>query len=295
MNRVAIMGLGLMGGSLGLALRAGGFNGRIAAYARRPETRARALRLHAVDEAFEEPEQAVKDADLVVFCVPILAIPELAGRCRGGLKPGCLLTDVGSTKQELAGHLAALLKGTAVTYIGSHPMAGSEQQGLDGAREDLYKGAAVIVTPGPGDAPPAIEGLKDFWKRLGCHVLVTTPGEHDRLVARTSHLPHLAAALVAGAVGRDGDPAVIGALCGPGFRDTTRVADGSPEVWHDIIQSNRGPVMDELGALRKQLDRVLDLLERGDFSGLQKCLGDCREKRRVLLKHRGPGDERGEP
>lgn len=294
MNRVAILGLGLMGGSLGLGLRATGFRGRIAGYARRAETRTRALQLKAVDEVFEEPVRAVQDADLAVFCVPILAIPDLVGECRGGLKAGCLLTDVGSTKQELTERIAGVLKGTNATYVGSHPMAGSEQQGLEGAREDLYEGAAVIVTPEPGQEA-AVEDIKGFWRRLGCCVLVMPPAEHDRLVARTSHLPHLAAALVAAAVGRDGDPAVIGALCGPGFRDTTRVADGSPEVWHDILHSNRAPVMAELGAFEEQLRHLRGLLERGDFDGLQKYLENCRGRRRALLKHQGPSDARGEP
>lgn len=295
MKRIAIMGLGLMGGSLGLALKAGGFSGRIAGYARRADSRAQALKRKAVDEVFEHPDEAVADADLVVFCVPILTIPELVGACRGGLKHKCVLTDVGSTKQELASRIEPLLRGTSAVYVGSHPIAGSEQQGLDAARGDLYEGAVVVVTPARGGAAWAVGAVKDFWQKLGCRVHTMSPEDHDRVVARTSHLPHLVAALVAGTAGRDGDARSLGEFCGPGFRDTTRVAEGSPEVWHDIIHSNRGPVTDELKAFKAELDGVLEKLDGGDFKGLQKYLEDSRAKRRALLQDRRPGDERGEP
>ncbi len=293
MNRIAILGLGLMGGSLGLALKARQFRGRVCGYARRSETRAEALRMKAVDEVFERPADAVRDADFVVFCVPILSIPELSSACREALKPGALVTDVGSTKAELISKVSDILEGTSAIYIGSHPVAGSEQQGLEAARPDLYEGAVVVVTPAPGQDAQAATRVKDFWKGLGAVVRTMEPGEHDRVMARTSHLPHLVSAALALAVGRDGDLDALGRFCGSGFRDTTRIADGSPAVWHDIIASNRESVAAELRAFESALKRLADTIERSDSEALRTFLEEGRARRRALMRGRAGEDQQG--
>ena len=295
MNRIAILGLGLMGGSLGLALKSRKSCRReIRGYARRPETRKLALKLNAIDEVFDDPAKAVEDADVVVLCVPILAIPDLVAKCKGSLKRGCLVTDVGSTKAQLAERIEPLLKGTGAVFVGSHPLAGSEQQGLDAARANLYEQAVVVVTPPDGKTGPAVESLKKFWEKLGATVKVMTPDEHDRVVARTSHLPHIAAALVSATVGRDGDLRQIGTYCGPGFRDTTRIAEGSPEVWHDIIQSNRECLAGELAEFKSALERVSSMVEKGDFDQLLKFLENGRSKRKQLMQGKRGDDQRGD-
>jgi prephenate dehydrogenase len=295
MNRIAILGLGLMGGSLGLALKSRESAGvTIRGYARRPETRNLALKLNAMDEVFDDPAKAVEDADVVILCVPILAIPDLVAKCKGSLKRGCLVTDVGSTKAQLVERIEPLLKGTGVVFVGSHPLAGSEQQGLAAARANLYEQAVVVVTPPDGKMGPAVESLKKFWENLGATVKVMTPDEHDRVVARTSHLPHIAAALVIATVGRDGDLRQIGTYCGPGFRDTTRIAEGSPEVWHDIIQSNRECLAGELAEFKSALERVLSMVEKGDFDQLRKFLENGRSKRKQLIQGKRGDDQRGD-
>jgi prephenate dehydrogenase len=295
MNRVAILGLGLMGGSLGLALKSRtGASSKVCGYARRPETRKLAVKLNAMDEVFDDPAKAVEGADLVVLCVPILAIPDLVAKCKGSLKQGCLVTDVGSTKVQLAERIGPILKGTGAVFVGSHPLAGSEQQGLDAARADLYEHAVVVVAPPDGKISPNVETLRNFWETLGAAVKVMTPEEHDRIVARTSHLPHIAAALVSATVGRDGDLRQIGTYCGPGFRDTTRIAEGSPEVWHDIIQSNRGCLAGELAELKSALERVLSMVEKGNFDQLLKFLEDGRSKRKQLAQGKHGDDQRGD-
>jgi prephenate dehydrogenase len=295
MNQIAILGLGLMGGSLGLALKnSKSFRGKVRGYARRSETRERALKSNVVDEVFEDPAKAVEDADMVVLCVPILAIPELVKKCKSGLKKGCLVTDVGSTKAELVGWLEPLLKGTGAVFVGSHPLAGSERQGLAAAQANLYEKAVVLVTPSDGKDGPAIESLKKFWKNLGATVKVMSPDEHDRIVARTSHLPHIAAALVSATVGRDGDLRRIGTYCGPGFRDTTRIAEGSPEVWHDIIQSNRKRLAGELAEFKSGLERVSSMVERGAFDQLLQFLKDGRLKRKQLVQGKRGDDRKGD-
>jgi prephenate dehydrogenase len=293
MNRIAILGLGLMGGSLGLALKARAFRGTVCGFARRPESRALALRMKAADEVFDRPGEAVRDADFVVFCVPILSIAELAMACRGSLKPGAVLTDVGSTKTDLVTKITDLLKGCSTPYVGSHPIAGSEQQGLEAARPDLYEGAVVVVTSAQGQDARAVAQVQDFWKGLGAVVRTMSPEEHDRVMARTSHLPHLVSAVLALTVGRDGDLDALGRFCGPGFRDTTRIAGGSPSVWHDIIASNRRSVAAELRAFESALKQLADTIDRSDSEALRVFLEEGRTRRRALIRGRGGEDLQG--
>ena len=293
MKKVAILGLGLMGGSLGLALKARRPGLCVAGYARRAESRGRAIRHGVVDEVFETPASAVARADLVILCTPILSMPELLKEALPGLAPGSLVSDVGSTKAWLAETLPAGLQGTGAAFIGSHPIAGSEQQGLDAARPDLYEGAAVILTPVPATPASPVEALRAFWEAVGGRVHVMTPARHDEIMARTSHLPHLAAAALAAVVGRGGNPRVWGPFCGTGFADSTRIAEGSPEVWHDILRTNAGPVREECRALASEMEKLSGLMERGQFDIIRQFLEETRERRRALLQERG-GDNRGQ-
>jgi len=290
---VAIIGLGLMGGSLGLALKASGFGGRVRGYGRREETRAEAQRRGAVDEAFGDAGVAVEGAELAVFCAPILAIPPLVSNARAHLSPGCLLTDVGSTKAYLAGQIGSRLRGTTSVFIGSHPIAGSEQQGIQAARADLYRGAMIVVTPTRDTPAPALETLRAFWERVGGIVRAMDPESHDQALARTSHLPHLAAALLASTVGRDDDPASWAELCGAGFRDATRIAEGSPEVWHDIIRTNAGAVARELRAFAGEVDQLSRLIEGEQFDSMKRFLEKARGRRRTLARGRAGEDAQG--
>jgi prephenate dehydrogenase len=293
MKKVAIVGLGLMGGSLGLALKKRGGGPTVSGYARREATRAEALRLNAVDAVKADPAEAVRGAELVVLCAPVFSMPALAAACRPGLQAGTLVTDVGSTKAWLTGEIRAALRDSGAVFVGSHPIAGSEQQGLAAARADLYQDAVTIVTADGTEPPPAVEQVSAFWRAIGSAVRRMSPAEHDRIMARTSHLPHVAAALVAAVVGRADGPAQLGAFCGPGFRDVTRVAEGSPEVWLDILQSNRPAVAEELRALQTRLAEMLAALERGDDAALRRLLEASRAARRALLAARGSHPSRG--
>lgn len=293
MNRVAILGVGLMGGSLGLALKARGFRGVVSAHARRPETREQALKRGAVDEAHANPEDAVRDADLAVLCVPILAMAGLAERCRPGLRADAVVTDVGSTKSEVGARVREALAGCGAAYVGSHPIAGSEQEGLEAARADLYEGAVVVVTD-DGASRAAVGRVVDFWAGLGAAVRVMSAAEHDRVMARTSHLPHVAAALVAYTAGRDGGLDRLGEFCGAGFRDTTRIAAGSPGVWHDILRTNQEAVGEELAALARATDALLRRVKAGDFDCVREFLDESRRRRMALARSanadRRPGE-----
>jgi prephenate dehydrogenase len=286
MVNVAIIGLGMMGSSLGLALkRAGGIS--TTAYARRPETRADALRFGVATAVAVSPAEAVSNADIVVLCTPILSMEALLRAIVPALKPGALVTDVGSTKAELMRQVGPLFKDTRTVFIGSHPMAGSEKTGIEAGRADLYDGATIVLTPSTADAGgPAVAVLQRFWEKIGGRVLVLDPDDHDRIVARTSHLPQLAASLLALTVGRDPFP-LVSRLCGNGFRDSSRLAASSPEMWHDIIKSNQVPIRAELEAYRGQLDALLALLDAGNFEGLRRMLDESRSARARLFPPRG--------
>lgn len=283
MKRIAILGLGLMGGSLGLAIKARRLGWHVAGYTRTPARGRRALQRGAVDSLHATPAEAVAEADLVVLCGPVLALAGQAGACRGAFKPGCVVTDVGSTKTVVEADLVAALAGTGAVFVGSHPLCGSEQQGIDAARADLYEGALVFVSAPPRTAARAVKAVSRFWQQVGGRVVACTAREHDRVVARTSHLPHMVASLLAVTVARTGAEK-LGRFCGSGFADTSRVAEGSPDVWHDIVRTNRSNLADELRAYTRQTERLIRLLDDGDFKGVQRFLEQGQAARRLLLK-----------
>ncbi|MBM4155853.1 MAG: prephenate dehydrogenase/arogenate dehydrogenase family protein [Lentisphaerae bacterium] len=290
-DRIAVLGLGLMGGSLGLALKARGHRGAVAAFARREATRRLALDMGAADEVHDDPAEAVRGAAIVVACAPVLSIPDLIARAAPGLEPGAVVTDVGSTKGWIAGRARAALAGGPAVFVGSHPIAGSERQGMESAYAGLYEGAVTVVTPdgAPAQAVAAVEGL---WTAVGSQVLRMDAGDHDRIIARTSHLPHMAAALVSLCAGRGGfDGESVSALCGPGIRDTTRVAEGSPEIWHDIALTNRDAIAGELEAMVDALAEMVRRLRAGDFDGVRRLLAEAREARRRVVPARGVSTE----
>lgn len=276
---VAIIGLGLMGGSLGLALRERRV-ARVTGYARRPDTRHLATDGGFVDVCADSPAAAVAEADIAVFCTPVLTIPALIAECRDAFRAGCVVTDVGSTKAQVQRETAKALAGSRAVFVGSHPMAGSEKSGLDAARADLYEGAVTAVTPGNDNA--ATDRVCRLWQAVGARVVRLEATEHDALVARTSHLPHLVASLLVSVAGRD-PGAAVGPFCGPGFRDTTRVAAGSPELWHDIVKSNRDALLAELKILDTELGALTAMLEHGDYEGIKTLLAKGRALRARLV------------
>jgi prephenate dehydrogenase len=277
MQTIAILGTGLMGSSLGLALKKRAVPVRIHAYARRPETRAAALNLGVADAVFSDPVQAVQGADLVVFCVPVLTIPELAKACRAGLKQGAIITDVGSTKACLNKLMAEALAGTGAEFIGSHPICGSEQQGIEAGDADLYDGAVTVVTPQPNSLQIAVGKVSGLWKQVGSIVKEMNADEHDCILAATSHLPHVVAAALALSAGDSG------LFCGSGFRDTTRIAEGSPQVWSDIVRTNAPALKAALQNFSHHLNELTALVEDGDGEKLANWFAAARDKRKELL------------
>ncbi len=275
-SKIAILGPGLLGGSLALAVKARGLCGSLSLYARRPEA-AEALRRSSLDALIStDPIQVVQDAELVIFAVPIGIMPELTERIKGALDPFSIVTDVGSVKGPVVAQMEESLAGVA-KWVGSHPMAGSEKSGFDAAREDLFVGARTIVTPTAATDSSALETVITFWQSLGCTVSTCSPEEHDRRVAQISHLPHL----LASALVRSTEPESL-EFRGPGFRDTTRVAAGPAPMWSEILINNQEAVRESILRLRKELTTVESLIQTQDEKALREWLADASQIRSNL-------------
>ncbi|HEX4140712.1 MAG TPA: prephenate dehydrogenase/arogenate dehydrogenase family protein [Candidatus Methylacidiphilales bacterium] len=275
---VAILGPGLIGGSLALALAERGLAKRLMIYARSPRALDE-IRLAGVDaELTQNPSEAVREADIVILCVPIEAMAALVAEFRDALKPNALVTDVGSVKGSVDRELAPLLDGRAL-WIGSHPMAGSEQAGFSAARANLFVNAAVIITPTSDTRPEATERAEKFWSQLGGRVLIHDPGWHDVAIAQVSHIPHLVAALLISNVTEKNLT-----TAGSGLRDTTRVASGSPELWTEIIWANREAIRIAIYPLMLEMGKVHEALRHENKTLLREALQDAHDHRAKLLK-----------
>ena len=284
-KRTAIIGLGLMGASLGLALKRAKIAGKVVGFARRAETRKKSLAKKIVDIAYDRLEAAVQGSDFIVLCAPVSAIPGLLKSAGGFLVPNAIVTDVGSVKARIVAEAEKVFADGKAEFVGSHPIAGSEQHGLEAARADLYQGAVVAVTPTRRTSPRALRIVRRFWQALGSEVVPVSPETHDHIIARTSHLPHVIAALLAGCVGR-ARAGEHGKFCGTGFRDTTRIAEGDPELWRDILESNAHSLARELKHFERELKHLLAGFEKNESKIIKKYLRQGLESRHCLLAKR---------
>jgi len=264
-----LVGVGLLGGSLGLALKRRGLAGEVHGFVRRASSVAECLALGVVDRCSRNLAEAVADADLVVLCSPVGQMPELFREMSRHLPPECLVTDVGSVKSALVGEIEPLARAAGVRYVGSHPMAGAEKSGPAHARADLFDGAVCVVTPTSSSDPAAVRAIRGVWEAVGSRVLQMTPALHDDLVARSSHLPHVVAAALSNYVLSPMHPKEQSELCAGGFRDTTRIASGSPEMWRDIAVANRRHLSRVLGVFIEDLSEFRHALDSGDASTLE--------------------------
>lgn len=258
---------------MALALRKTGHADSIALWARSESSR-RVARQLGFEEVHASPADAVHDAGLVVLCTPVPAMPPLAESIRNVLRPDASITDAGSTKQDAVALLEPIL---GPRYVGAHPIAGSEQSGMGAARDALFQAAPCILTPTAGSDPGALEVIEAFWRSLGCRTSRMTPAEHDALLARLSHLPHVAASALVRVACHSGPEAQ--AFAGGGYRDTTRVASGSPSLWVEILLSNRLETASALREMARQLEEVATKLDREDAAGLHDFLEQAKSGR----------------
>jgi prephenate dehydrogenase len=272
-RRIAVLGLGLLGGSVARAARERGLADRVVGAARRPGPLEAALRDGVVDET-ASAQDAVRGADLVVLATPVGAMEPLLRAAAPNLEDGALVTDVGSVKGPLADTVPGLLP-PGVAYVGAHPMAGSHLRGVEHARGDLFEGAPCVLTPAAGVETDALERCAGFWRALGARVVLRSPEEHDTQVAWTSHVPHLLAFAFAGALADA--PAGAVDVAGSGFRDFTRIAHSDPALWTEILCANRKAVAGPLQQVSERLGELARVLETGDPDAVLRALSDARD------------------
>ncbi len=270
-DRAVIVGVGLLGGSIGMALQARGIASQVIGVGRSAEKLDAALRLGAIGSATTDLDQAVAGADLVVVCTPVRTIPDLVAACGPRVSASALITDVGSTKQRVCQRIDAL---GATRFCGSHPLAGSEKQGVEHADGNLFIDRLAIVTPTERTSPETVRRTVEFWEQLGGRTLQMTPGEHDQALAWTSHLPHAVAAALAGIT-----PDEVLPLASSGWMDTTRIASGGLELWSQILLENRESVLAAVRRFQASMTAWVDALESGDAAAIESLLAAGKQKR----------------
>jgi prephenate dehydrogenase len=278
-RKITIIGIGLLGGSIGLAVRQRRLAGEVAGFVRRAASLKDCEKTGAVDYATTDLLAAVSNADLVILCTPLAQMRPLAKQFLPALKRGAVVTDVGSVKAGVVRELETLVKESGAHFVGSHPMAGGEKMGVRAARTDLYADAVCVITPTKKSSAGAVRMLELFWKSLGARVLRLDAAQHDLLVSRTSHLPHVVAAALANLILNPANPKTQAALCVTGFRDTTRIASGSPEMWRDIALANRKNLSRSVAAFVAELKRFQAALKSGDGKVVEKIFATAKSRR----------------
>lgn len=281
-SKAVVIGTGLMGGSLSLALKASERVEKVAGYDSSDATRKKARELGIADEIADTPEVAVEGADLLFLATPTSSIVKAFAEISGKLRPGTLVSDLGSVKFGITTAIEASLP-SGIQYVGGHPMTGSEQSGVEYARVDLYSGAYYILTPTEHTETEAFRRLHALLTDLGSRVISIDPESHDQAMATVSHVPHLLSLLLMELASRQQRQMKnLFTIAAGGFRDMTRVAASSPDIWTDICIENRRFIVERLREYGKQMDELVALLEEGDRVKLQGLFEDARRARSEL-------------
>ena len=278
-QKITLVGVGLLGGSLGLAIKQRKLAAKVDGYVRRTGTIADCERLGVVDHATRDLARAVENADLVILCTPLGQMREVTESMLPSLKKGAIITDVGSVKGNVVEELEPLVTQAGGIFVGSHPMAGGQKTGVTAARADLFNNAICIVTPTSQTPAKALQQVEEFWTDLGSRILRTSPAAHDDLVSRSSHLPHVVAAELANYVLSPAHPPEQATVCANGFRDTTRIASGSPEMWRDIAMANRKNLSRVLGVFVEDLQEFCLALDKGDAKAIEEFFDKAKQRR----------------
>lgn len=276
LNTVTIVGVGLIGGSIGLALRQRKLARSVVGVGWRQVSLSRAQRLGAIDRVALRLDEAVADSDLTIFCTPVTTIVEQVSQAAEHCTKNALFTDCGSTKGRIVERLEATLP-PKVRYVGSHPLAGSEKRGVEHARPDLFEGRVCVVTATHRTSQSAIRKLREFWMSLGSRVVLLAPEVHDQIVAYTSHAPHLAAAALTIML-----PERYREFAAGGFRDTTRIAASDPNLWTGIFLDNANRLLEALSAFEDSVSEFRTALERRDAAHLRELWHRAREGREAI-------------
>lgn len=280
LQQVTVIGLGLLGSSITLVVSRGISGMKAAGYSHRAQTRQKARDLGVANVVFDDMAESVADADLVILATPICTFENIFTQIAPALKKGCIVTDVGSTK-ALVHKWAAKKIGKKAHYVGSHPIAGSEQRGVEFARDDLFYNASCILTATKSTNASAVRALKKFWESLGSQVTTMTPAMHDKILAAVSHLPHATAAAL---VNASNDEQLK--YSGKGFVDTSRVASGPANVWADIFYTNSRNICKGIDRTIAELLKLREVIESEDKKRIETLLEKARAKRAKLIEYK---------
>lgn len=277
-KKIAIIGVGLVGGSIGLAIKERRLAQSVVGIGRRTASIKEALRCSAIDFGTKNLLKGVSDADLVVIATPVCSIPKIVAEIAGALKEGAIITDVGSAKFRIVREIESFLP-RGILFAGSHPLAGSEKRGASAAESGLFEGSIVVMTKTARTNKIALIRLREFWKSLGAKkIFIKSPEEHDRIVAEISHLPHI----VATALVNSADKRSLG-FASTGFKDTTRIAASDPDIWRDICAANSGQIIKALSKYDRYLSRLKKLIIAGRWEDLRREFKKSRDIREKLI------------
>jgi len=280
LKQVTVVGLGLLGGSISLAVLRSFARARVVGYTHRASTRQKARQLAVATEISDCLKSSVSEADLVILATPICTFEETFREIGDALPSGCIVTDVGSTK-ALAHRWAAKRLPKTVHYVGSHPIAGSEQRGVEFARDDLFDEAMCILTATKRTNADARDTLATFWSKLGCFVKAMTPAQHDRIFANVSHLPHItAAALINANTSEDLK------FAGKGFIDTSRIASGPANIWADVLLTNINNAARGIDKVIAELEKLKRAIKNQNKVEIEKLLEKARGKRAAMIEYK---------
>ena len=284
-DRVALIGIGLIGSSLAHVMRKQKLAGEITGYARSEATRSKAIEIGLVDKIYPTAVQAVKDADLVILCSPVGTYGELAKEIGSGLSPGAILTDVGSVKGAVVRDVLPHVP-RDVNFIPGHPIAGTEQSGPESGFAELFVNRWCILTPLPDSDTGAVERLADFWRACGSNVEMMTPEHHDLVLAITSHLPHLIAYNIVSTAAdlEEVTSSEVIKYSAGGFRDFTRIAASDPTMWRDVFLNNKDAVLEMLGRFSEDLSALQRAIRWGDGDMLFDVFARSRQIRRGIIE-----------
>jgi prephenate dehydrogenase len=280
LRQITVVGLGLLGSSISLAVLRSFSRAKVIGYTHRPSTRTKARGLSVSTEVVDCLKSSVSCADLVILATPIATFEKIFSEIADALPSGCIVTDVGSTK-VLPHRWAAGKLPKRARYIGSHPIAGSEQRGIEFARDDLFDGAMCIMTTTKKSNRQAVQTLKSFWSKLGCSVRLMTPAEHDRIFANVSHVPHITAAALINA--NDNEELKF---AGKGFIDTSRIASGPANIWTDVLLTNINNTTRGIDKIIAELEKLKKAIKKENKREIEKLLEKARTKRATLIKYK---------
>jgi prephenate dehydrogenase len=278
-DRVVIVGAGLIGGSFALALKQAGVVRQVVGLGRSPDAMARALALGIVDEVCATPADAMRGASLVLIAAPVAQTGAILASLLPHLEAQTIITDAGSTKADVVAAARAVLNGRIGQFVPGHPIAGSEASGPDAAMVDLYRGKKVVLTPLPENSESDVAQVASAWRACGAIVQQLRPEEHDKVFAAVSHLPHLLAFALVDDIATKPHADLLFRFAASGFRDFTRIAGSSPEMWRDISLANQTALLGELDAYLAQLTRVRTMLAAGDGAGLAAVYAHAQQAR----------------